>query len=178
MQTADFVDVQTCLRCGGTHLALAFEPLTNPTTDLLYWATCPATGQPMLARADDDALRCSDTPTPRVGTCPTQTVSLFRILSELNGALDSGCRVSPDDAEQHLRTGDVFGWLAGALGTAVDLSPFADDSQEDAALAAQMLEAIDAHGTEARRRLRGQSNGLCLLLGAGLAVLHTVALPD
>jgi hypothetical protein len=120
-------------------------------------------------------LHCSDTPTPGAG--PAQTLGLLCFLFELAGALDSGCSVNIDDAERHLRGGDVFEWLAGALGAAADLDRLTADPQDCAALAERLAAVLDAHGTEARRRLKSHHNGLCLLLAAGVAAL-SVALND
>lgn len=43
------VQVQCCARCGGDHLELVFEPLSNHDT-YSHWALCPEVNQPVLLR--------------------------------------------------------------------------------------------------------------------------------
>lgn len=42
------VDLKLCARCGGEHLKMRFEPLTNPTDKFAWWAACPVNGEPIL----------------------------------------------------------------------------------------------------------------------------------
>lgn len=44
------IDVSGCQRCGRDHAGLEFRELTNPADDWRWWATCPETGEPVLAR--------------------------------------------------------------------------------------------------------------------------------
>lgn len=43
------INVKRCQRCGKDHPELEFKPLSNPVDDWKWWATCPNTGEPVLA---------------------------------------------------------------------------------------------------------------------------------
>ena len=43
-------DVEACPRCAGKHDKLKFKPLARPTPAANFWATCPSSKEPILAR--------------------------------------------------------------------------------------------------------------------------------
>jgi hypothetical protein len=48
--------VEVCARCNGNHQALTFRQFTAPMKTpggeaFAYWALCPVTGEPILAKA-------------------------------------------------------------------------------------------------------------------------------
>ena len=46
-----------CPRCNGTHDGIEFRKLTNPLTNLNYWAMCPEMGEPFLVEVREEQRR-------------------------------------------------------------------------------------------------------------------------
>lgn len=70
------VDVIKCQRCGTDHIAMQFNPLTNPADQFTFWAMCPTANQPLLMALMDNNL-CAKNPaksaTSGTGTTATPT---------------------------------------------------------------------------------------------------------
>ena len=48
--------VKDCARCGGEHERLIFTPFTRGRPDRYsHWCLCPASGEPILYREENDA---------------------------------------------------------------------------------------------------------------------------
>ena len=44
------VNITGCKRCGGDHPRMEFHSVANSSDVFNWWATCPATGQPLLIK--------------------------------------------------------------------------------------------------------------------------------
>jgi hypothetical protein len=58
------ITIRGCARCHGDGHTLEFEPLLHPVEEndgsvLTHWATCPATGQPILLGTTEEGLASS-----------------------------------------------------------------------------------------------------------------------
>lgn len=48
------MSVRCCARCGGNHMSLPWYCFSNYTGSHKYWTLCPAYGEPILMRVEND----------------------------------------------------------------------------------------------------------------------------